>query len=263
MPESIRDRVAVVGMGCTRFGERWDKSGSDLVVEACYDAFEDAGIEPKDIQAAWVGASYDLSAKTGMGLAAPLRLQGVPITRVENACATGTDAFRNACYAVAAGIYDIVLAVGVEKIKDMGFSGLGIGYFPGVSNTQPMLTAPGAFAILATGYFKKYGLSYEEGKRALGAISVKSHANGSMNPRAHFRNKITIEQVVNAPIIAEPLGLFDCCGVSDGCAAAIITRADMAKNFRPDPIYVKANFRSSLRDSGGQFDLILTTWKIL
>ncbi|MDO8784967.1 MAG: acetyl-CoA acetyltransferase, partial [Syntrophales bacterium] len=240
MAGTIKDRVAIVGMGCTKFGELWDKSASDLVVDAAYEAFEDAGVEPKDIQAAWVGASYDISAKTGMGLTAPLRLQGIPVTRVENACATGTDTFRNACYAVAAGIYDVVLALGVEKIKDMGFSGLGVGYYPGVSNTQPMLTAPGAFAMLATRYFEKYGLSYEEGKKALGAISVKSHANGYMNPRAHFKNKVTLEQVVNAPIIAEPLGLFDCCGVSDGAAAAIITSAELAKNFRPDPVYVKA-----------------------
>jgi len=250
MSRSIKDRVAIVGMGCTKFGEHWNKSASDMVVDAAYEAFEDAGVEPKDIEAAWVGASYDSSAKTGMGLTAPLRLQGIPVTRVENACATGTDAFRNACYAVAAGIYDIVLAVGVEKIKDMGFSGLSVGYYPGVSNTQPMLTAPGAFAILATSYFNKYGLSYEKGKRAIGAISVKSHANGSMNPRAHFRNKITIEQVMNAPIIAEPLGLFDCCGVSDGSAAAIITRADIAKKFRPDPIYVKALEICSSSDYG-------------
>ena len=83
-------------------------------------------------------------------------------------------------------------------------------------------------------------MSREEGKRAIGAVSVKSHANGSMNPRAHFRNRITLEQVMNAPIVAEPLGLFDCCGVSDGCAAVIITQADMAKSFKPDPIYVKA-----------------------
>lgn len=240
MAGSIKDRVAIVGMGCTKFGENWDKSASDMLVEACYEAFQDAGIEPKDIEAAWVGASYDSSSKTGMGLAGPLRLQGIPITRIENACATGTDALRNAAYAVAAGIYDIVLVAGVEKIKDMGYSGLAVGYYPGVSNTQPLLTAPGAFAILATRYFKKYGLSYEEGKRAIGLVSVKSHANGFLNPKAHFRNKITLEQVLQAPIIAEPLGLYDCCGVSDGCAAAIITRVDMAKNFRSDPIYIKA-----------------------
>jgi len=240
MAVSIKDRVAIIGMGCTKFGERWDKSASDLLVEAVYDAIEDAGIEMKDIGAGWVGASYDSSAKTGMGLTAPLRFQGLPVTRVENACATGTDSFRNAAYAVAAGIYDIVIATGVEKIKDMGFSGLAMGYFPGVSNTQAMLTAPGAFAILATRYFKKYGLSYEEGKRAIGAVSVKSHANGSLNPKAHFRNKITLDKVLNAPIIAEPLGLFDCCGVSDGAAAAILTRPEIAKNFRKDPVYVKA-----------------------
>lgn len=250
MSKSIKDQVAIIGMGCTKFGENWDKSASDMVVDAAYEAFEDSGVEPKDIEAAWVGASYDSSAKTGMGVTGPLRLQGIPVTRVENACATGTDAVRNACYAVAAGIYDIVLAVGVEKIKDMGFSGLSVGYYPGVSNTQPMLTAPGAFAILASRYFNKYGLNREEGKRAIGAISVKSHANGSMNPRAHFRNKITLEQVINAPIIAEPLGLFDCCGVSDGSAAAIITRADIAKKFRPDPIYVKALEICSSSDYG-------------
>ena len=240
MGKSIKDRVAIVGMGCTKFGENWDKSASDMLVDASYEAFESAGIEPKDIDAAWIGSSYDSSAKTGMGLTGPLRLQGIPVTRVENACATGTDALRNAAYAVAAGIYDIVLAAGVEKIKDMGYSGLAVGYYPGVSNTQPLLTGPGAFAILATRYFKKYGLSYEEGKKAIGAVSVKSHANGSLNPRAHFQNRITLEQVLKAPIIAEPLGLFDCCGVSDGAAAAIITRAEVAKNFCKDPVFVKA-----------------------
>jgi len=250
MAKSIKDQVAIIGMGCTKFGENWNKSASDMLVDAAYEAFEDAGVEPKDIEAAWVGASYDSSAKTGIGLSAPLRLQGIPVTRVENACATGSEAIRNASYAVAAGVYDIVLAAGVEKIKDTGFSGLAFGYYPGVTNTQPMLTAPGAFAIMATRYFNKYGLSYEEGKRAIGAISVKSHANGSMNPRAHFRNKITLEQVMNAPIIAEPLGLFDCCGVSDGSAAAIITRADIAKKFRPDPIYIKALEISASADYG-------------
>lgn len=240
MSKSIKDRVAIVGMGCTNFGEKWGKSASDMLVEACYGAFEDSGIGPEKIEAAWIGASYDSSAKTGMGLTGPLRLQGIPVTRVENACATGTDAFRNAAYAVAAGIYDVVLVAGVEKIKDMGFSGLAVGYYPGVSNTQPMLTAPGAFAMLATRYFKEYGLSYEDGKKAIGAVSVKSHANGALNPKAHFHNKITLEQVMKAPIIAEPLGLFDCCGVSDGSAAAIIVRADMAKDIRPDPVYLKA-----------------------
>ena len=128
MAGSIKDRVAVVGMGCSKFGERWDASMDDLIVEAAYEAFQDAGIESKDIQAAWVGTS---TGATGMTLSEPLRLQYIPITRVENACATASDAFRNASYAVAAGIYDIVLALGVDKFKDSGISGLSDGGIPG------------------------------------------------------------------------------------------------------------------------------------
>jgi acetyl-CoA C-acetyltransferase len=94
--------------------------------------------------------------------------------------------------------------------------------------------------MMATGYFAKHGLSVEEGKKLLGQIAVKNHHNGSLNPKAHFQREITLEMVMNAPIVAYPLGLFDCCGVSDGAAAAIVTRADMAKRFRPDPIYIKA-----------------------
>ena len=126
----IRDRVAVVGMGCTRFGERWDASASDLMVEAAYEAYEDAGLDANDIQAAWLGTVS--SFRTGQPLAEALKLDYIPITRVENACATATDAFRNACYAVAAGVYDIVLAMGVEKLKDSGFSGLAIAAGPGL-----------------------------------------------------------------------------------------------------------------------------------
>jgi len=99
---------------------------------------------------------------------------------------------------------------------------------------------PGVFAMMATKYFHRYGLTPEEGKSMLAKISVKSHANGSLNPKAHLKNLLTVEQVLNAPIIAWPLGLFDCCGVSDGGAAAIITRADKAKEFRKDPVYIKA-----------------------
>ncbi len=239
MAESIKDRVAIIGMGCTNFGELWDKSAGDLMVEAAYEAFEDAGIEPKDVQAAWVGTCHEFSGMAGLGLSVPLRLQYKPVTRVENLCATGSDALRNACYAVAAGIYDIALALGCEKLKDSGFSGLG-GAMVGGTNVRPSMTAPGAFAMMATKYFARYGLSAEEGKRMLAHIPVKSHHNGSLNPKAHFQREVTLEQVINAPIIAWPLGLFDCCGVSDGSAAAIVVRAEDAKHFRPDPVYVKA-----------------------
>ena len=239
MAGSIKDRVCIIGMGCTKFGEFWDKSVGDLVVDAAYEAFEDAGVSPEDIQAAWVGTFYEYSGQAGLALSAPLRLQYKPVTRVENMCGTGSDALRNACYAVAAGIYDMVLALGVEKIKDQGAGGLTFGGYA-TSNVMPATTAPAQFAMMATTYFARYGISPEEGKRMLARISVKSHHNGSLNPKAHFQRELTMEQVVNAPIIAWPLGLFDCCGVSDGAAAAIVVPAEMARTFRPDPVYIKA-----------------------
>jgi acetyl-CoA C-acetyltransferase len=248
----IKDRVAIIGMGCTKFGERWDASAADLMVEACYEAFADAGLEAKDIQAAWLGTVS--SFRTGQPLAEALKLDYIPITRVENACATATDAFRNACYAVAAGIYDIVLAVGVEKLKDSGFSGLAIPESPG-SDVNPPTPPPAQFAMAATRYFHQYEIPYDEGRRTLAQIAVKNHHNGTLNPRAHFQREITTEQVVNAPMIAWPLGLFDCCGVSDGGAAAIITTPEIARSFREDYILVKA-----LGLSVGAFGMLRDDW---
>lgn len=240
MAQSIKDKVAIVGMGCTKFGELWNKSVSDLMVDAAYEAYEDAGIEPKDIDAAWVGNWQEVSGMAGLGLSG-LRLQYKPITRVENMCATGTDALRNACYAVASGVCDIALAVGAEKLKDMGFAGLvatSPGGTAGVGGVGT--TAPAIFAMLATRYFSHYNIPPDEGKAMLAHVSMKSHHNGNLNPKAHFHREITIEQAVNAPIIAWPLGLFDCCGVSDGAAAALVVRAEDAKKFRDDPVKIKS-----------------------
>ena len=237
--ESIKNKVAIVGMGCVKFGENFDKSIDDMMIDAAYEAYEDAGIEPSDIQAAWFGNVW--AGETGQIMAAPLKLSYIPVTHTENACATGSEALRGACYAVAAGVCDVALALGAEKLKDTGFMGL--------PQTRPWATwsyrltsqTPVAvFAMMVTRYFADHGLDFDEGKRLLAQISVKNHYNGSLNPKAHFQREITIEQAVKAPMIAYPLGLFDCCGVSDGAAAAIVTRADMAKSFRPDPIYVKA-----------------------
>jgi acetyl-CoA C-acetyltransferase len=240
--ETIKDRVAIVGMGCTRFGERWQMGVEDLLVEAAYEAFEDAGIAPKDIQAAWLGTVF--SGVTAITLS-PLGLQYIPMTRVENMCATGTEAVRAASYAVAAGACDIALAIGVEKLKDSGQTGVKgpaiVGDNPdGSSGIGSGFSAPASFAYLGTRYFHQYGLEPDYGKRLLAEIAVKNHDNGSLNPKAHFHNRLTVEQVIQAPIVAWPLGLYDCCGVSDGAAAAIVVRADRAKNFRADPIYVKA-----------------------
>jgi acetyl-CoA C-acetyltransferase len=239
--ESIKDKVAIVGMGCTRFGERWDMGVEDLLVEAAYEAFQDAGITPKDIQAAWIGTVFSgLSAIT----MSPLCLDYIPMTRVENMCATGSEALRAASYAVAAGVCDIALAIGVEKLKDSGVTGVKgpaiVGdNADGSAGIGAGYSAPASFAYIGTRYFQHYGIEPDDGKRLLAEIAVKNHYNGSLNPKAHFQNRLTVEKVMNAPIIAWPLGLYDCCGVSDGAAAAIVVRADMAKKFRPDPIYIK------------------------
>ena len=250
MAEGIKDKVAVIGAGCTKFGEQWNKSSEDLIVEAFKEALEDAGIEKKDIQAAWQSNQF-IQVNVGysaLPLANTLKLPFIPATHVENLCASGTEALRGACYAIAAGACDIALALGVEKVKDTGFQGLPrfhedlmmVGTKGRVTLPNWVNPNPGMFAMMAVKYFERYGLSIEQGRRTLAKISVKSHHNGAMNPRAHLRREITIEDVLKAPLIAWPLGLYDCCGVSDGAAAVILARADIAKNFRPDPVYVKA-----------------------
>ena len=250
--QGIKDRVAIIGMGCTKFGERWESGADDLMVEAAYEAYEDAGLDSKDIQAAWVGTVQ--SFRTGQPLSRALKLDYIPITRVENACATATDAFRNACYAVAAGIYDIVLAAGVEKLKDSGFSGLAV---PDAvsSEVAPPSPPPAQFAMAATRYFHHYEMQYEEGKRVLAQIASKNHHNGTLNPKAHFQREVSVEQIMNAPMIAWPLGLYDCCGVSDGSAAAIITTPEIARSLRKDYVLVKG-----LGLSVGGFGILRDDW---
>ena len=244
MATGIKDKVAILGMGCSRFGERWDCSPADLMVEAFEECLGDAGIGRDAIEAAWFGAGIDAYnvGPSALPLSMALRLPYIPVTRVENMCATGTEAFRGAVYAVASGACDIALALGVEKLKDVGYGGL-----PqrtrGVENDMywPNLSAPGSFAQLASGYRAKHGVDKGDLKRAMAHVSVKSHANGAKNPKAHLRREITEEQAINAPYIAEPIGLFDCCGVSDGAACAIVCRPEIARELgKSDLISVKA-----------------------
>ena len=232
MATGIRDKVAIIGMGCTRFGERWDAGPEDLMLEAFNEALADAGIQSAQIEAAWFGVCLEENnvGKGAVPLAQALRLPRIAATRVENACATGTEALRGAAYAVAAGAYDIVLALGVEKLKDTGYGGLPV-RTRGVANDLwlPNSTAPGAFAQLASAYAAKHGVTMTDLKRAMAHISVKSHANGALNPKAHLRNRITEEDVLRAMTIAAPLGLYDCSGVSDGAACAILTTPEIAR----------------------------------
>jgi len=260
MPEGIKDKVAIIGMGCTRFGELWDKGSEDLITEAFTECLKDAGIEKNEIQAAWLGSCFDEVniGKSALPLSTTLKLPFIPVTRVENFCATGTEAFRGAVYAVASGACDVALALGVEKLKDTGYGGLpDFGSAMGTKNRflMPNMTAPGAFAMMATRYFNRYGLSPDEGKRMLAHVSSKSHYNGTLNPKAHLRREASIDEIINAPIIAWPLGLFDCCGVSDGAAAAIVVNAKDAKKYRGDPVYIK-----SLQIAASSGEEMLLNW---
>ena len=244
MASGIKDKVAILGMGCARFGERWGDDADTLMVEAFEEAVGDAGINVGQIGAAWLGVGFDAVniGPSGIPLAMALRLPNIGVTKVENYCASGTESFRGAVYAVASGACDIALAMGVEKLKDTGYGGLP----PRTRGTTYDMvnvtgSPPGFFAQLAAAYRAKHGVSYEDLKRAMAHVSVKSHANGAKNPKAHLRKVITEEQVLNAPIIAEPLGLFDCCGVSDGAACAIVTTPQIARSLgKSDLVMVKA-----------------------
>ncbi|MEM2816171.1 MAG: acetyl-CoA acetyltransferase [Candidatus Bathyarchaeia archaeon] len=235
----VKDKVAIIGMGCTKFDEHWDKDIKDLIVDACYEAFEDAGVESKDIQAAWWSTAR--GGELGRSLAYPLKLKFIPITHVENRCASGHNAFIEACYAVACGAFDLVLVCGAEKLKDTGLP------IPGDSNptdlytsrVEPRYMPVTSYAQLALRYFHHYGIPIEDGRRILAKIAVKNHYNGSLNPKAQFQRKITLEEALKAPIVAWPLGLYDCCGISDGAAAAILTRAELAKQYKDDYVLVK------------------------
>ena len=244
MARGIKDTVAILGMGCSKFGERWEAEADDLLVEAFLECIDDAGVERDRIEAAWLATAIEEVhvGKSGIPLAEALRLPYIPVTRVENYCASGTEAFRGAVYAVASGAVDIALALGVEKLKDTGYGGL-----PqrsrGVLNDMfwANFSAPGSFAQLASAYRAKHGVAAEDLKRAMAQVSVKSHANGAKNPKAHLRKEITVEKALAAPMIAEPLGLFDCCGVSDGAACAIVARPEIARELgKSDLVTVKA-----------------------
>jgi acetyl-CoA C-acetyltransferase len=233
----IRDRVAVVGMGCTTFGEHWDRGADDLLVDAVVDALASTGIPKEDVDAFWVGTMG--SGVSGLTLSRPLRIDYKPVTRVENMCATGSESFRNACYAVASGAFDVVMATGVEKLKDGGYSGLVVGGLPS-DGTDAELTAPAMFSLLGPAYCKKYGVDPEEFKQVISRIAWKNHKNGALNPRAQFQKEVPMETICASPSIAGNLGIFDCSGVSDGAAAAVIVRAEDAYRYTDKPLFVKA-----------------------
>ena len=244
MASGIRDKVAILGMGCSRFGERWDCGAEELIVEAYQECLKDAGIDQTAIDAAWFSTAIEEVnvGKSGIPLSVTLRLPNIPVTHVENMCASGTEAFRGACYAVASGASDFALALGVEKLKDTGYGGLPGGRRPPLQQLWVAnMTAPGSFAQLASAYMAKHHVGYDDLKRAMGHVSWKSHQNGARNPKAHLQKPVELDTILRAPMIASPLGLYDCCGVSDGAAAAIVTTPAIARSLgKTDLISVKA-----------------------
>jgi acetyl-CoA C-acetyltransferase len=233
----ICDRVAIVGMGCTPFGEHWDKGADDMLVESTQEAFQSARVAKDQVDAYWLGTMG--SGVSGLLLSEAIKIDYKPVTRLENMCATGSEAIRNAAYAVASGAYDLVMAVGVEKLKDSGFSGLVTGSVPD-DGTKPSMTAPAMFSLLVPAYAKKYGVDEDTMKDVISRIAWKNHVNGAKNPKAQFRKEVSIETIKASPKVAGAFGVFDCSGVSDGSAAAILCRAEDAHKYTDKPIFIKA-----------------------
>ncbi|MFC5994381.1 acetyl-CoA acetyltransferase [Pseudonocardia hispaniensis] len=232
----IANQVAVIGSSCTAFGDLWDTGIEDLAVDAALQACESAGVELVDVDAFWFGSTN--SAQSGLDLSRALKLDNKPVTRVANFCVTGSDVFRNAAYAVAAGAYDTVMAIGVEKLKDSGYAGL-VDNEPPNDGTLSSLTPPARFSLLVPAYCERYGVSVDTMRETLTHIAQKNHANGALNSRAQFRRPVSSEQVNCAPVVAGQLGVLDCSGMSDGAAAAVLVHAesDLARN--REALYVK------------------------
>lgn len=232
-PSAIRDKVAVVGVGCCKFGENWDQAPSDMIVDAAYEAYADAGIEKpqEEIDAVFTGSIY--SNKGPHECSDALKLFGKPVTMVSNYCATGTDAFRCGVMSVVAGLYDTVLVVGYDKPKDRGVSGPSV-MLQGVRDLPQ--TPAGWFALCAARYFETFGAGRED----LARIAVKNHHNGTLAPNSFLKREITVDDALNARMISWPFGLYDCAAQTDGAAAAVITRKDRARSFRSEPVSVRA-----------------------
>src|ERR1700688_1343973 len=224
-------------MGCTRFAEHFDRSADELAVDAVAEALDGAGLTSDDVDAFWLGAY--VSGISGIALARPLKLTGKPVTRVENMCATGSEALRAAVHAVACGAVDVAMAVGVEKLKDTGYAGL---ISPKIQDdgTRVNTSAPANFSLLAPAYKNRYGVAPDAFRAAMTHVAWKNHANGALNPRAQFRRAVSKEAIERSPAVAGELGVLDCSGVADGAAAAIVTRAEDAHKYTSAPLYIKA-----------------------
>lgn len=239
--------VAVIGLGQTKFGEHWDRSLRDLAAEAGLAAIKDAGLERKDIQALFIGnmaGGYMVQQEHLASLLADsLGLSPIPSTRCEAACASGSLAFRQAYLAIRSGEYDTCLVLGVEKMTDVKSDGALLGLMGGGDHeweTAAGLTFTGLYALLARAHMAKYGTTREQ----LASVSVNNHRNGKANPLAQFRNEISVQDVLEAPMIADPLGVLDCSPITDGSAAVVLSSEQVAKSCK-NPVWVLGSAQAS------------------
>jgi acetyl-CoA C-acetyltransferase len=235
------NRVAVVGAGLIKFGELFDQSYEQMAAGAFTAAMAsvDKGFEPAQVEAAMVATQRGtLWGQEGIGgntVPTALGIAGIPCTRIENACPSGSDAFRIGAMAVASGVHDVVLVIGVEKMRDKSTEE---GLLARAAGGHPVYTrgesAPVLFAPFATRHMHEFGTTRE----MLASVAVKNHHNGTLDPYAHFQNEVTVDQVLKAPPVCHPLHLLDCCPQTDGAAATILVSAERAREFTDDPVYV-------------------------
>jgi len=235
------NRVAVVGAGLIRFGELFSQSYEQMAAGAFQAALGsvDHGIDPTLIDAVFLATQRGtLWGQEGIGgntIPSALGLNGVACTRIENACPSGSDAFRIGAMAVASGVHDLVLVIGVEKMRDKsteeGLLARAAGGHPIYNRGE---TAPVLFAPFATRHMHEFGTTRE----MLAAVAVKNHHNGSLDPYAHFQDEVTVEQVLATPLVCDPLRLLDCCPQTDGAAAVLLVPADRAHDYTDRPVYV-------------------------
>ncbi len=234
-------KVAIIGVGHSRFGERQDVNVRELAFESVKPALEEAGLTPRDIPYVSVGSIgvwYE-EPLPAVAVAEYCGLTGVGLTRVEAACATGSAAVYSAYTAVASGYVDISLVIGVEKMREvdtftavelMGRAGSYLWEFENFG-----LTFPGYYALYATAYMNRFGASEED----LALVAVKNHKYGAMNPLAHIQREITVEDVLSSYVVAWPLKLYDCCPITDGSAAIVLASEEKVKELKIDtPVWI-------------------------
>jgi acetyl-CoA C-acetyltransferase len=240
--------VSIVGAGQTKFGRHDDYDLRELFALAAHEAIEDAGIAPKDVEAAFIGnlSADQFNRQTHI---APMMvdaagMKGIPATKCEAACASSATALRAAILAIESGQHDVVMAAGVEKMTDLPTPGV-IEILAMAADqpfeAEPGITFPGIFALLAVAHMTKYGTTKEQ----MAAVAIKNHANALHNPLAQYQKEITLDKVLSARMVAWPLGLFDCSPITDGAAAVILTRKKLAKKFTDAPVKIKASAQAN------------------